>query len=372
MLVAQAPALLPGAVSASVGLGTGSASFSCDGCGSQRSSGLAAQLGLGIAVRPSIVLSADVNRWTTDYADSRGSANARMLFVSAAAQWYPRSTSSLFVKGGVGMASIEDDVNRTALGRTDITASAPALVLGAGWSFPLRGGWAATPYASLNYSMKGTQSINGVASSQKFGGTLMHVGVAATTVNLLRKQPKHVAPAAPIVAAVDQDSVDRVRASEAAAVKREAEAAAARRTAEEAAVREAEAVAAARETEALRATIAIAVHFDFNRADLRQDTRQALDDKIPILRANPDLTVRITGHTDSRGPEEYNRRLGQRRAAGVRDYFVTQGVSADRVEIIGVGAERPICQEQDETCWSRNRRVEFEIVSGGATLRRPR
>jgi peptidoglycan-associated lipoprotein len=129
--------------------------------------------------------------------------------------------------------------------------------------------------------------------------------------------------------------------------------------------------AAARDAEALRSTIVTAVHYDFDKADLREDTRQALDQKIPILNANPGLMIRIAGHTDSRGSGEYNLQLGQRRAAAARDYLQARGVAAQRIELVSYGEERPTCQMQDEGCWSQNRRAEFEITAGGSPLRRP-
>jgi peptidoglycan-associated lipoprotein len=129
--------------------------------------------------------------------------------------------------------------------------------------------------------------------------------------------------------------------------------------------------AAARDAEAMRATIAQMVHYDFDKADLRDDTRQMLDQKIPILNANPALMIRIAGHTDSRGSGEYNLQLGQRRAAAARDYLTARGIAASRIELVSYGEERPTCQTQDEGCWGQNRRAEFEITAGGSPLRRP-
>jgi peptidoglycan-associated lipoprotein len=129
--------------------------------------------------------------------------------------------------------------------------------------------------------------------------------------------------------------------------------------------------AAARDADAMRSTISTTVHYDFDKADLREDTRQALDQKIPILNANPSLMIRIAGHTDSRGSGEYNLQLGQRRAAAARDYLQARGVAATRIELVSYGEERPVCQTQDEGCWSQNRRAEFEITAGGNPLRRP-
>lgn len=131
------------------------------------------------------------------------------------------------------------------------------------------------------------------------------------------------------------------------------------------------AAAAARDAEAMRATITTVVNYDFDKADLRDDTKQALDAKIPILNANPALTIRIAGHTDSRGSGEYNLQLGQRRAAAARDYLTARGVAASRIELVSYGEERPVCQTMDEGCWSQNRRAAFEITAGGDPLRRP-
>jgi peptidoglycan-associated lipoprotein len=129
--------------------------------------------------------------------------------------------------------------------------------------------------------------------------------------------------------------------------------------------------AAERDAAAMRSTITTVVNYDFDKADLRPDTRAALDQKIPILTANPAMTIRIAGHTDSRGSGEYNLQLGQRRAAAARDYLTARGVAASRIELVSYGEERPLCQTQDEGCWSQNRRAEFEITAGGSPLRKP-
>jgi len=129
--------------------------------------------------------------------------------------------------------------------------------------------------------------------------------------------------------------------------------------------------AAERDAASMRSTITTVVNYDFDKADLRPDTRAALDQKIPILTANPAMTIRIAGHTDSRGSGEYNLQLGQRRAAAARDYLTARGVAASRIELVSYGEERPLCQTQDEGCWSQNRRAEFEITAGGSPLRKP-
>jgi hypothetical protein len=68
-----------------------------------------------------------------------------------------------------------------------------------------------------------------------------------------------------------------------------------------------------------------------------------------------ELRVRVAGHTDDRGSDEYNLALGQRRAASVKRFLTERGVDDARVEIVSFGKERPTCEQQAESCWSRNR-----------------
>jgi peptidoglycan-associated lipoprotein len=121
----------------------------------------------------------------------------------------------------------------------------------------------------------------------------------------------------------------------------------------------------------LRNALTTVVHFDFDQATLSDDARAALDSKLPILLANPMVTLRIIGHTDERGSEEYNLALGQRRAATVKRYLTNQGVSENRIETVSFGEERPVAQGHDESAWAQNRRDEFEMTSAPQTLKRP-
>ena len=67
----------------------------------------------------------------------------------------------------------------------------------------------------------------------------------------------------------------------------------------------------------------------------------------------------IEGHCDERGSTEYNLGLGDRRAAAVKQYLVSQGISADRLSTVSFGKEKPFCNEHDEECWQKNRRGHF-------------
>jgi peptidoglycan-associated lipoprotein len=73
--------------------------------------------------------------------------------------------------------------------------------------------------------------------------------------------------------------------------------------------------------------------------------------------------VTVEGHADSRGSAEYNLALGDRRASAVRDYLVSLGIAADRVQIVSKGKEAPFCTEENEACWQQNRRGHFVITA---------
>jgi peptidoglycan-associated lipoprotein len=112
------------------------------------------------------------------------------------------------------------------------------------------------------------------------------------------------------------------------------------------------------------------VYFDYDRDDLRDDARAVLDAKVPILLANPGVTMEITGHTDERGTAEYNLALGQRRAAQVKRYLTAKGVPDDRLSAHSLGDSEPAVQGTDESAYQQNRRAEFR-PSGGDPLVRP-
>ncbi|MFQ5585385.1 MAG: OmpA family protein, partial [Thermodesulfobacteriota bacterium] len=81
------------------------------------------------------------------------------------------------------------------------------------------------------------------------------------------------------------------------------------------------------------------------------------------LKERSSVKVRIQGHCDERGSNEYNIALGERRANSVRNYLTTLGVSPSRISTVTFGEEQPVCGEHNEGCWWKNRRGETEIVS---------
>jgi peptidoglycan-associated lipoprotein len=99
--------------------------------------------------------------------------------------------------------------------------------------------------------------------------------------------------------------------------------------------------------------------FDFNKADIRSDAREALAKTAEFLRNYPQLKTTIEGHCDERGSTEYNLALGDRRASAVKQYLISLGISADRLTTVSFGKEKPFCMQTTEDCYQQNRRGHF-------------
>jgi peptidoglycan-associated lipoprotein len=102
--------------------------------------------------------------------------------------------------------------------------------------------------------------------------------------------------------------------------------------------------------------------FDLDKSDIRPDAREALTKDAEFLRTYQDVRISIEGHCDERGSTEYNLGLGQRRAEAAKNYLVSLGIPANRIDTVSWGKERPFCTEHDETCWQQNRRAHFVMV----------
>lgn len=98
------------------------------------------------------------------------------------------------------------------------------------------------------------------------------------------------------------------------------------------------------------------IYFDFDSAAIRADYSQALAAHAAQLAANPNMQVRLEGHTDERGSREYNIGLGERRANAIQRFLEAEGVSAVQINTISYGEERPVAFGQDEVSWAQNRR----------------
>ncbi len=142
---------------------------------------------------------------------------------------------------------------------------------------------------------------------------------------------------------------------------------AARREAEEARLREQRAREARQREEASSMSEAARraafedeeIHFDFDKYVLTPQAMMILDDKAAYLREHPAVRVLVEGHCDDRGSNEYNLALGDRRANSAKNYLVKSGVAESRITTISYGEEQPLCMQQNESCWYRNRRGHF-------------
>jgi peptidoglycan-associated lipoprotein len=110
------------------------------------------------------------------------------------------------------------------------------------------------------------------------------------------------------------------------------------------------------------------VFFDYDVSDIRDDAAADLRAKVDILRASPQVQLRIEGHADERGSTEYNMALGNRRAEAVRQFLTGFGLAENRFEIVSFGEGRPLQQGATEASWARNRRGQFVITAGANAI----
>lgn len=101
------------------------------------------------------------------------------------------------------------------------------------------------------------------------------------------------------------------------------------------------------------------VYFEFDSSDLSREARSIVEKHADFLTSNPDVNVRLEGHTDERGTREYNIGLGERRAQAVARVLTARGVSGDQFSVVSYGEERPAVAGSNEQAWAKNRRVEI-------------
>ena len=95
--------------------------------------------------------------------------------------------------------------------------------------------------------------------------------------------------------------------------------------------------------------------FDYDRHNIRSDGEPTLRRQAAFMRANPSLSITISGHCDERGTREYNLALGERRATAAKNYLVSLGIDASRITTISYGKERPIVIGHNDAAWAQNR-----------------
>ena len=98
------------------------------------------------------------------------------------------------------------------------------------------------------------------------------------------------------------------------------------------------------------------IYFDFDKSDLKADAQAVLKKKADWLRRNPGYSLKVEGHADERGTNEYNLALGERRASSAKKFLATLGIAENRISIISYGEERPANPGNGESAWAENRR----------------
>ena len=105
------------------------------------------------------------------------------------------------------------------------------------------------------------------------------------------------------------------------------------------------------------------VFFNYDEAEILPAGRTVLQQNADWMRRWSSTRIMVEGHCDERGTNEYNLGLGDERAAAVRDYLVSLGIPANRIQTLSKGEEEPFCTDENEGCWSRNRRGHFIVTA---------
>jgi len=103
------------------------------------------------------------------------------------------------------------------------------------------------------------------------------------------------------------------------------------------------------------------INFDTNKSQVLPESEWILAKALGSLKAAPDVTVVISGHTDNVGSDEDNRTLSQKRAQAVKDWLVAKGISSGRMKVIGKGETEPMATNETENGRAQNRRIEFYV-----------
>lgn len=108
-------------------------------------------------------------------------------------------------------------------------------------------------------------------------------------------------------------------------------------------------------------------YFNYNEATLRPDATKALNadstELRDILKDFPNYKLTVEGHCDERGSAEYNMALGDRRALAAKEYLVQIGIPSPQLSVVSYGKEKPVCEEHDEACWQKNRRIHIVAMN---------
>lgn len=108
-------------------------------------------------------------------------------------------------------------------------------------------------------------------------------------------------------------------------------------------------------------------YFDYDKHLIRPDAQATLTEDAKtladILKQYPDYKLTVEGHCDERGSAEYNMALGDARARAAKDYVVSLGIPADQLQTVSYGKEKPVCTDNNEDCWQKNRRAHIVAMN---------
>jgi peptidoglycan-associated lipoprotein len=105
------------------------------------------------------------------------------------------------------------------------------------------------------------------------------------------------------------------------------------------------------------------INFDFDQYDIKDDAKPALKELAALLTKENSAKVIVEGYCDERGTDEYNLALGERRANAAKAYLTSLGIPSARIQTISYGEEKPLCSENTEECWVKNRRDHFVLTA---------
>ena len=104
------------------------------------------------------------------------------------------------------------------------------------------------------------------------------------------------------------------------------------------------------------------ITFAFDQYELTPEAKMRLDENLERLSSQPDLSIVLQGYTDSIGTDDYNQKLSEKRAQAVYEYFISKGVSSERMQSVGYGESRPIADNSSAQGRALNRRTEINPV----------
>ena len=177
-LLAQGGAPHRDGLTATIGLGIGSAGVTCDICESERESAPTVMLRVGGAYAPDLIFAAELNAWSkSEVSEATGDkARVRIATLNAVVQWYPQLDGGFFVDAGIGVGTIRSELLNSATGTATARTTALGYQLGAGWDIRVASNISLTPYATFF----GTAGGKVKESDTKIDGNVGQIGIGLT------------------------------------------------------------------------------------------------------------------------------------------------------------------------------------------------